>query len=78
MEHVRDALAKMRNPRTNQVVTEWKSMLPPGSRWNPGDPGRPDCRVCQGTGYVRLELPVGHPNFGKVFLCDCVDVNKFK
>lgn len=27
------------------------------------------CPVCGGLGYVRYELPVGHPDFGKLFPC---------
>jgi DNA replication protein DnaC len=34
-------------------------------------PGAPDCPVCHGMGYVRLDVPVGHPHFGKLFPCKC-------
>ncbi|HOU11730.1 MAG TPA: ATP-binding protein [Anaerolineae bacterium] len=33
--------------------------------------GRPDCPLCQGMGYVRLDVPVDHPSFGKLFPCTC-------
>ncbi len=33
--------------------------------------GRPDCPLCHGLGYVRLDVPVDHPNFGKLFPCTC-------
>jgi len=33
--------------------------------------GDPDCKICGGIGYVRLDLPVGHPEFGKVQICTC-------
>lgn len=29
------------------------------------------CPICGGLGYVREEVPVGHPNFGQVFPCQC-------
>jgi DNA replication protein DnaC len=29
------------------------------------------CPICQGTGLVREDVPVGHPNFGKLFPCVC-------
>ena len=29
------------------------------------------CPVCGGIGYLRQEVPVGHPNFGKLVECDC-------
>jgi len=55
-----------------KYVHDWREHLPKGSRWNPGDPGNPLCTQCDGTGYVRLDLPLGHPAFGKIFLCSCV------
>lgn len=33
--------------------------------------GDPNCEICAGIGYIRLELPVGHPDFGKVQICTC-------
>lgn len=29
------------------------------------------CPICKGTGLVREDVPVGHPNFGKLFPCVC-------
>ncbi|MBN1260985.1 MAG: ATP-binding protein [Anaerolineae bacterium] len=37
----------------------------------PALPGDPHCPVCGGLGYVRLDVPVGHPDFGKLFPCAC-------
>lgn len=31
----------------------------------------PACSRCQDAGWVRLDVPVGHPNFGRVFPCEC-------
>ncbi len=33
--------------------------------------GDPNCPLCAGLGYLRRDLPVGHPEFGKVVVCDC-------
>jgi DNA replication protein DnaC len=33
--------------------------------------GDPDCPICAGIGYVRLEVPVGHPDFGRLQVCSC-------
>lgn len=38
---------------------------------HPGGPGDPDCPHCRGVGYIREEVPVGHPNFGRLFPCVC-------
>jgi len=33
--------------------------------------GDPDCPHCHGAGYLRRDLPVGHPDFGKLEICTC-------
>ena len=30
-----------------------------------------DCPRCGGLGFVREDVPVGHPNFGRIFPCQC-------
>lgn len=34
-------------------------------------PGDPNCLICKGVGYFRLDLPLGHPDFGKLQICTC-------
>lgn len=34
-------------------------------------PGNPSCEICGGVGYLRLDVPVGHPDFGKLQICSC-------
>lgn len=29
------------------------------------------CPICKGCGFVRMDLPVGHPDFGQVNPCSC-------
>lgn len=33
--------------------------------------GDPNCQNCHGLGYYRLDVPLSHPEFGKVHLCEC-------
>ncbi len=33
--------------------------------------GDPNCPICSGLGFVRYDHPVGHPDFGKAFPCEC-------
>lgn len=33
--------------------------------------GAPDCPVCGGIGYVRRDVPLDHPDFGRLFPCGC-------
>jgi hypothetical protein len=55
-----------------QYVKNWQDELPKGSLWTPGSKGDPACRVCMGTGWVRYDVYPGHPQFGKVAVCNCV------
>jgi DNA replication protein DnaC len=34
-------------------------------------PGNPDCSICGGIGYLRRDLPIDHPEFGKMVPCSC-------
>lgn len=34
-------------------------------------PGDPNCPICHGVGYLRAEVPPGHPNFGRLEICSC-------
>jgi DNA replication protein DnaC len=34
-------------------------------------PGNPDCPICGGIGYLRSDLPIDHPDFGKIIPCSC-------
>ncbi len=34
-------------------------------------PGDPNCPICGGIGYLRRDLPINHPDFGKIFPCSC-------
>lgn len=29
------------------------------------------CPICQDAGYLRADVPVGHPSFGRLFPCQC-------
>jgi DNA replication protein DnaC len=34
-------------------------------------PEAPVCPKCQGAGWLRLDVPLGHPSFGRLFKCEC-------
>ena len=34
-------------------------------------PGDPDCPICHGMGFLRRDLPIDHPDFGKMVPCSC-------
>ncbi len=33
--------------------------------------GKPDCPHCGGAGFLRVDLPLGHENFGRLEVCVC-------
>jgi len=33
--------------------------------------GDPNCPLCGGLGYLRADLPLGHPDFGRLQICSC-------
>ncbi len=34
------------------------------------------CPVCKGAGYLRANVPYGHPNFGKPIACECKEAER--
>jgi DNA replication protein DnaC len=34
-------------------------------------PGDPNCPICHGIGFVRQDLPLDHPDFGRLQICSC-------
>jgi DNA replication protein DnaC len=57
-----------------KIAGDMPSGNPPSAEeYKPGHglPGDPDCPLCSGLGYLRSELPVGHPDFGKLEICAC-------
>jgi DNA replication protein DnaC len=70
--------------RTSQNGVPGKPKHPPGASAGPGNAGKTErrglrpqpepeavCPICGGTGYVALDVPVGHPDFGKAVPCRC-------
>ena len=77
MKTIREVMDEMRvaSRHGTQLVRDWREMIPWDSRWSPGDPGNPNCKQCAGTGYLRIaDLPIGHPLFGKLVLCECAGI----
>jgi DNA replication protein DnaC len=34
------------------------------------------CPICKGAGYLRADVPYGHPNFGKPIACECKETER--
>ncbi|MGQ9458510.1 MAG: ATP-binding protein, partial [Anaerolineae bacterium] len=58
--------------KVGEVLRQWPGAEEPvgGEKRNaqaeplPVGPGKETCPICHGLGYVRRDLPVGHPDFG--------------
>lgn len=52
-----------------------KGTLPTSSNINPERNlplvGDPNCPICHGIGFLRQDLPISDPNFGKLSICTC-------
>ena len=62
MERIGDALTRVRVRGLHAV----------GDADLPPDPA-PTCPVCRDFGFVRHDVPLGHPDFGRAFACVCRD-----
>ena len=36
------------------------------------------CPICKGAGYLRADVPYGHPNFGKPIACQCKEAERIE
>lgn len=68
MQQLKDAI---KVPAATGYVKDWRDAIPRWSHWAPGMPGDPFHEKCLGTGYVRIDAPVGTRHFGKIYLCTC-------
>jgi len=56
--------------RLADVLQVTRVPRPDASGSRPTDP-ESVCPICKGAGYVREDVPVGHPHFGRAIICDC-------
>ena len=35
------------------------------------EPSKPPCPICDDMGFTTRNVPIGHPDFGKAFPCEC-------
>ena len=73
MESMREILRRITTnarTRTEQNASSGLPTLPAGQL--PEESSSPKCQVCNGTEWVSKHVEVGHPEFGKMFPCECV------
>ena len=60
MERIGDTLLRMK-------LREFQRRYPP----EPQDEPTPECPICKDHGFVRHDVPLDHPDFGRAFACVC-------
>ncbi len=74
MAHIRDYLSHMHETLTavpdSGVVSPASGARPAPAAETPEDS---DCPHCRGLGWLRADVPVGHPDFGKLRPCVCME-----
>jgi DNA replication protein DnaC len=66
-DKIEDILKKTAG-RISKTSSQDSSKIDPNSASYAGDP---ECEICGGVGYLRRDLPVGHPDFGRIQICTC-------
>ncbi|MDP8924817.1 MAG: ATP-binding protein, partial [Chloroflexota bacterium] len=66
MERLGDALIRLRIPESISKVATGAS----SAAESPVD-GGPVCPRCRGAGFLRRDVPAGHPDFGQPVVCPC-------
>jgi DNA replication protein DnaC len=61
MKRLSDALVRIRQQSGSDAAEPLLEAAEP----------EPSCRICMDRGYVRHDVPVGHPDFGRAFHCIC-------
>ena len=69
--HPQEALQSTRQTHavTPHVTTKVPSVPPPAMLRGP-------CPKCKGAGYLRADVPFGHPNFGRPIRCECKEAEQ--
>ncbi len=62
-------------PNRQIVVRESAQVQLPAAIPHPLPP-KGVCPKCLGAGYLRIDVPFGHPNFGKPVACECKEAEK--
>jgi DNA replication protein DnaC len=73
LEPLGSGISKARTRRSSS--TDGNGPGGPGNRRGEGDGREPEedrCPRCGGLGWLRRDVPVEHPDFGKAFPCDCI------
>ena len=64
--------SRVQQPARRDNTPEQSAQLIPAPYTSP----KRMCPICKGAGYLRADVPFGHPNFGKPIACECKEVER--
>jgi DNA replication protein DnaC len=71
IEDLTDEIVRKLRDGTSRNSTDVSSSIDREISNQDASVGDPNCPLCHGVGYIRLDVPVGHPDFGRLFPCTC-------
>lgn len=57
--------------RLDELLKNHPAYTPPGDAIEITEQEDVQCKICGDRGYLRFDVPVGHPSFGQVYECEC-------
>ncbi|HTK08916.1 MAG TPA: ATP-binding protein [Ktedonobacteraceae bacterium] len=69
------AQERVRHPNTSHHPVHIQPRLPETDAFI-APAAKPLCQKCRGAGYLRANVPYGHPNFGKPIACECKEAER--
>lgn len=57
--------------KLNDILSNHPAWVPPGDAVEISAQDEVKCPICGDRGYLRYDVPVGHPSFGQVYACEC-------
>ena len=56
------------------AASETGSSAGPTAISSNAEPAAPPCSTCNGAGYLACDAPFGHPDFGRLVPCECLEI----
>ena len=57
--------------KINDLLSKHPAWVAPGHEVEISPQDDVKCTICLDRGYLRYDVPVGHPSFGQVYACEC-------
>jgi DNA replication protein DnaC len=57
--------------KITDILSNHPAWVPSGDAVELSPQDEVQCQICNDRGYLRYDVPVGHPSFGQVYACEC-------